>query len=165
MRLLPIKVVILSVIIVILVLIFWFSGNKIPALLTLLVGGAVVVGIAVFGKRSEEQKYANMTRDLVVHLRHVNGFPYEDFAKQNSNLIDIVKYAENKIAESKTPEERLKYEAMDKEIDDAYKEFIKQKQEDKRAAAAAQAMRSSRTSYGYGNRYGGPSVNQFSLHL
>lgn len=134
-----ISAIILAVVVVIIVVVLWLLGKKSWALIALSIG-AVLIGITlVFGPRGASQRYANMTRDLMTHLRTVNGFPYDDFIKQDVDLIDIIKYGEVNGNDE-----------MDRQIDEAYKEFIKQKQEDKRAAAQAQAISSSRSRYSRG---------------
>jgi len=150
-KVIKIQAVIVAVIVVLLVIVFMFLVRKPLVVLAVLgIGGLLLGSILIFGKRREEQRYANMTRDFITHLRPVNDFPYQDFMSQEVDLIDIVKYAENMKATSQTEEDKAKYASMDAAIDAAYAEFIKQKQEDKRQARMAQAYAS--------RSYHGPTI-------
>lgn len=143
---LKISLIIISVVVVIIVVLVWLFGSRSWAYIIAAGGAFLILATALLGKRGDEQKYADMTRDLAMHLRHVNKFPYEEFSNQKTNLIDIIKYGE-----------KIGDDELDREIDEAYKEFIKQKQEDKRAAAQAQAIVSSSRS-----RYSrGPTISLF----
>lgn len=149
-KVLKIREVVIAVVVVILILIFSLLVKK-PhyALATLCIGGLLFGGVMIFGKRTEEQKYANMISDLLFQMRSVENFPKDEFKSYNTNLTDILGYAKNKHEGTTDDNEKTKYTELGKKIHDKYDEFVRQQQENKRSAATVDALSRSRS---YGNR-------------
>lgn len=158
-KVLKIRTVIIAVVVVILILIFSLLFKK-PyyALAAFCIGVLLLAGVVIFGKRAEEQKYANMISDLLFEMRSVENFPRDGFRSHDANLADILDYAKDKQDEATDDSEKTKYAELGKGISGKYDEFVRQQQENKRSAATADALSRSRS---YGNR--GVSLDLGSL--